>query len=76
MLEPKDKKSDRAVVLEFKIYNERKESNIDEAADAALKQIYEKRYKEDLLQRGVSEDRIYCYGVAFKGKQVVIKMGK
>ena len=76
MLEPKDKKSDRAVVLEFKIYNERKESDIDEAADAALKQIYEKRYKEELLQSGVSEDRIYCYGVAFKGKQVVIKMGK
>ena len=48
----------------------------DEAADAALKQIYEKRYKEELIQRGVSEDRIYCYGVAFKGKQVVIKMGK
>ena len=46
------------------------------AADAALKQIYEKRYKEELIQRGVSEDRIYCYGVAFKGKQVVIKMGK
>lgn len=37
---------------------------------------YEKRYKEELIQRGVSEDRIYCYGVAFKGKQVVIKMGK
>ena len=76
MLEPKDKKFGRAVVLEFKIYNERKESDIDEAADAALKQIYEKRYKEELLQSGVSEDRIYCYGVAFKGKQVVIKMGK
>lgn len=32
--------------------------------------------QEELIQRGVSEDRIYCYGVAFKGKQVVIKMGK
>ena len=29
-----------------------------------------------VYQRGVSEDRIYFYGVVFKGKQVVIKMGK
>lgn len=75
MLEPKDKKSDCAVILEFKVYNERKEMNIDATADVALKQIYEKQYKDVLLQKGVSEDKIYCYGVAFKGKQVVIKKG-
>lgn len=45
---------------------------INDTANVALKQIYEKHYKEELVKKGVSENNIYCYGVAFQGKLVAI----
>ena len=72
MLEPKDKNSDCGIILEFKIFNKRREKDINDTANVALKQIYEKYYKEELVKKGVSENNIYCYGVAFQGKLVAI----
>ncbi len=72
MLEPKDKNSDCGIILEFKIFNKRREKDINDTANVALKQIYEKHYKEELVKKGVSENNIYCYGVAFQGKLVAI----
>lgn len=72
MLEPKDKNSDCGIILEFKIFNKRREKDINDTVNVALKQIYEKHYKEELVKKGVSENNIYCYGVAFQGKLVAI----
>lgn len=44
-----------------------------ENGDSALKQIEDKKYAEMLIARGISEDRIRCYGFAFEGKKVLIK---
>lgn len=71
MLEPRRKDLD-AIILEFKVYNPRRESNLGETVAAALKQIEQKQYKAALLEKGISEERIRQYGFAFKGKQVLI----
>lgn len=39
---------------------------------AALKQIQEKKYEVSLTAKGIPVDRIRKYGVAFKGKKVLI----
>ena len=71
MLEPKDKK-EKAFILEFKTYDEEDEEGLKDTVQAALKQIEEKRYVENLIAKGVLEDNIYKYGFAFEGKKVLI----
>ena len=39
---------------------------------AALRQIREKNYDEELITRGVPKDKIRHYGFAFEGKTVLI----
>ena len=39
---------------------------------AALRQIEEKKYEQQLLDRGIGEERIRKYGFAFEGKKVLI----
>lgn len=70
-LEPKDK-SDNAYILEFKVFNPRKESDLEDTVAAAHRQIDEKRYAADLISRGAPECNIYKYGFAFRGKEVLI----
>lgn len=73
MLEPRDKsdESKYAYILEFKIKN-RREKNLEETLENALKQIEEKKYATELTDRGVAADRIRKYGFAFEGKIVLI----
>lgn len=73
MLEPKNIKSDIAVIFEFKVFNPRKEKSLDDTADAALTQIQDKNYKQELIAQGMSDNHIRCYGIAFEGKNVLIK---
>ncbi|MBQ7456007.1 MAG: AAA family ATPase [Desulfovibrio sp.] len=65
-------KGDRGIVIEFKVFKEKKEKNLQETCANALKQIKEKHYINDLIQHEVSSDNIYVYGFAFKGKEVLI----
>ena len=74
MLEPKDKQTQKypGIVIEFKVINPRKENTLEETVEAALKQIEEKNYDAELINRGVKEENIHHYGFAFKGKEVLI----
>lgn len=71
MLEPKDPK-DTAVILEFKVRNQRREKSLEETAEAALIQIRDRKYREELMQKGIEAEQIREYGFAFEGKTVLI----
>ena len=45
---------------------------LDEGVKAALAQIAEKEYSEDLQHRGIPADRIHTFGIAFSGKDVLV----
>ena len=74
MLEPKDKQTQKypGIVIEFKVINPRKENSLEETVEAALKQIEEKNYDAELINRGVNKENIHHYGFAFKSKEVLI----
>ena len=74
MLEPKDKQSKKypGIVIEFKVINPRRESLLEETVEAALKQIEEKNYDAELINRGVDKENIHHYGFAFRNKEVLI----
>lgn len=71
MLNPRELKDD-GIILEFKVHDPKEEDSLEETVQAALKQIEEKRYEQALLERGVKKDHIRKYGLAFKGKEVLI----
>lgn len=74
MMIPKSKDDD-GIIIEFKVYDEKRERSLQETAQAALKQIEEKCYAQELLGAGVEEDKIRKYGFAFEGKNVLIMKG-
>lgn len=70
VLEPYDKKA-LAFVLEFKV-RRKTEKDLSETMAAALKQIHDKGYDTELIERGIPKEQIRYYGFAFEGKQVLI----
>ena len=60
-------------IMEFKVYNPSREKNLEETCEAALEQIHERRYAEELTAQGIEEKHIHNYGFAFAGKQVLVK---
>ena len=60
------------MMIEFKVFNSRKEKSLQDTVDHALAQIREKHYDAVLLERGIPRERIRAYGFAFRGKQVLI----
>ena len=71
MLEPKDK-ADDAFILEFKVFNRRREQTLSDTVASALAQIEEKNYAAALVEKGIPETKIRKYGFAFEGKNVLI----
>ena len=75
MLEPKNKE-DVAIIIEFKVFNTRRDKSIEDTVQAALQQIEDKNYEADLIARGVPKENIRKYGFAFQGKEVCIGEGR
>ena len=61
------------IIMEFKVFNPRREKDLEETAQNALNQIREKDYARELIENGVPEERIRAYGFAFRGKEVLIE---
>ena len=72
MLEPKNPKEGDAIILEFKVFNRKKENSLEDTVQGALHQIEEKQYETELVARGIPKERIHKYGFAFEGKKVLI----
>lgn len=71
VLEPNAQEDD-AIILEFKVFQPKKEKDLQDTLKAALTQIEEKGYAASLLAKGIPEERIRRYGFAFQGKTVLI----
>ena len=63
---------DDAIIMEFKVFNSRREKNLEDTLKNALQQIEDKKYEMNLLARGIPENRIRKYGFVFEGKCVLI----
>lgn len=68
-IEPRDGRTD-GIVIEFKVFDPKKEDILEETAKRALEQIETMRYETDLKARGIQTVR--KYGFAFRGKEVLI----
>ena len=72
VLEPKNQEKDDAIILEFKVHDPEDEETLKDTVKAALQQIEEKQYAEELMAHGIPKEKIRSYGFAFEGKKVLI----
>lgn len=67
MLEPKDKNGN-SFVIEFKVLDDLSENTIEQTIENAKKQIIDKKYEENLIERGFKNITKMVF--AFNGKDV------
>ena len=70
-LEPKEK-SANSFIMEFKVHKNGKEKDIEETVENAKKQIEEKKYEENLRERGFTNITKMVF--AFRGKEVKMEV--
>lgn len=61
-----------AIILEFKVLDQDEENGLADTVQSALRQIEDKHYDAELIERGIARDDIKHYGFAFEGKKVLI----
>ena len=67
MLEPKDKNGN-SFVIEFKVLDDLSENTIEQTIENAKKQIIDKKYEDNLIERGFKNITKMVF--AFNGKDV------
>ncbi len=77
MIYPKDSSKNEnvrrdAIIIEFKVKNKGKETDLEQTVKAALKQIDDRNYEAELIALGFKKENIRKYGFAFEGKKVLI----
>jgi len=60
-------------VIEFKTVDKEDNENVESAVESALKQIEERKYETELVERGIKKYKKLA--VVFKGKEVTVKEG-
>lgn len=73
MIIPKDQQK-LGIILEFKKVSIRRQETLELAADSALQQIRDKKYATEMAAVGITQT--VSVGIAFEGKQVLIKSEK
>ncbi len=63
---------DPAVVMEFKVFDPDDEETLADTVARARQQIEDKAYVAGLVARGIALGRIRTYGIAFRGKEVLV----
>lgn len=71
MLEPRDKNAN-SFIMEFKVLEDKEEKTINDTIENAKKQVKEKKYEENLLERGFNNITKIVF--AFKGKEVKMEV--
>ena len=71
MLEPKDKNGN-SFIMEFKIAEDMEEESLEKLIEEAKKQIEEKKYEQELKERGFKNTTKMIF--AFKGKEVKMEI--
>jgi hypothetical protein len=64
--------TDPAVVMEFKVFDDYDEETLADTVARARAQIEDKAYVAGLVARGIAPERIRTYGIAFRGKEVLV----
>jgi hypothetical protein len=72
MFIPKDKNK-LGMVIELKKFDKKKDKDLEKTLERAIKQIEEKRYDQEFVSFGIKN--ILKLGMAFEGKEVLIKRG-
>ncbi len=57
------------------VFHAKKEKSLEDTVRAAIKQVIDKKYAAVLQEKGVPMEKIRVYGVAFKGKEVLVDGG-
>ena len=74
MMVPKEREKTKipAIILEFKVKNNKKEQTLEENSTVITSADQRKKYDAELLARGIPKEKIRHYGFAFEGKNVLI----
>ncbi len=64
--------SDPAVVMEFKVFDDWDEQTLADTVSRVRQQIEDRGYVAGLVERGIAPERIRTYGIAFRGKEVLV----
>ena len=64
---------DKGIVIEFKVFNPKEEKDLEGTCARALDQIEKKQYAQELMRRGIPEDRIVKFGIGYMGKEVLVR---
>ena len=64
--------TDDGIILEFKVFNPRRENTLEETVQSALLQIEQNQYEQTMMNQGIGKERIRKYGFGFRGKEVLI----